>query len=187
MLNMTLHSVVLSYSIALPPHCFTVCAVLCRNTRITDPEILERRYPVLLQHFSLRDGSGGRGLHAGGDGVIREVRFLRTLSVGILSERRAFRPYGMAGGEDGAVGINLLLRADGRTLNLGGKNAFVAKRGDVIRICTPGGGGYGEPRNDGDAAEDDASGRSKTLARAEPHEHVLRGSHAEYTSLQEQA
>lgn len=114
------------------------------NTRITDPEILERRYPVLLREFSLRKGSGGRGKFNGGDGLIREVEFLDTLQVAVLSERRVFSPYGLAGGKPGKRGENLFFTADGRVLNLGGKNEIVANPGDRIRILTPGGGGYGK-------------------------------------------
>ncbi len=118
------------------------------NTRITDPEILERRYPVLLREFSLRRGSGGRGRWPGGDGLVREIEFLATLNVAILSERRVYAPYGMAGGEPGARGRNLFIRADGRVVNLGGKNEIEAKPGDRIRIETPGGGGWGEESGD---------------------------------------
>ncbi|KAK5673023.1 hypothetical protein QVD99_000497 [Batrachochytrium dendrobatidis] len=122
------------------------------NTRITDPEIMERRYPVILHQFGLRSGSGGNGLYHGGDGIIREIEFLETLQVSILSERRVFRPYGLNGGEDGQAAINILLRAgktlsDGsreyRHLSFGGKNSTIVKRGDRIRISTPGGGGWG--------------------------------------------
>lgn len=93
----------------------------CTNTRITDPEILERRYPVLLREFSLRPNSGGKGNFNGGDGVIREIEPLRPLTMSILSERRAFRPYGMNGGQDGKPGINLLVRQDGTHVNIGGR------------------------------------------------------------------
>ncbi len=113
------------------------------NTRITDPEILERRYPVLLRRFSLRSGSGGEGRYRGGDGLVREIEFLAPLDVAILSERRVFAPYGMAGGGPGARGRNTFIRADGRIINLGGKNEISAAPGDVIRIETPGGGGWG--------------------------------------------
>jgi len=123
------------------------------NTRITDPEILERRFPVLLRAFVLRDGSGGRGRHCGGDGVVRELEFRRPLVVSILSERRAFRPYGLEGGEAGARGLNLLTFAGGekdgggkgasRLVNLGGKNTVQVHAGDVLTIYTPGGGGFG--------------------------------------------
>lgn len=80
------------------------------NTRITDPEVLERRYPVLLREFSLRRGSGGRGQHRGGDGVVRDIEFRIPVQVSILSERRAYHPYGMAGGEDAACGLNVWVR-----------------------------------------------------------------------------
>jgi 5-oxoprolinase (ATP-hydrolysing) len=113
------------------------------NTRITDPEILEKRYPVLLREFSIRDGSGGPGRFRGGDGLIREIEFLEPLHVAILSERRVIAPYGLEGGETGALGKNLLIKRDGTTTDLGGKNQFEAEPGDRIRILTPGGGGYG--------------------------------------------
>lgn len=114
------------------------------NTRITDPEILEKRYPVLLRAFHLREGSGGSGAFRGGDGVVRELEFLEAMTVSILSERRAFQPYGLAGGDDGARGMNLLTRADGRVLSLGGKNTVDVRPHEVLTIYTPGGGGYGK-------------------------------------------
>ncbi|RDW94054.1 uncharacterized protein DSM5745_01376 [Aspergillus mulundensis] len=113
------------------------------NTRITDPEVLERRYPVLLRQFSLRGGSGGRGEFRGGDGVVREVEFLIDMHAGILSERRVFQPYGMAGGQPAARGVNLWIRKSGQVINVGGKASCYVKAGDRLRICTPGGGGYG--------------------------------------------
>lgn len=115
----------------------------CTNTRITDPEILERRYPVLLREFSLRRGSGGRGMHQGGDGVIRELEPLRPLTMSILSERRTLHPYGMAGGEDGACGRNLLIKKNGVVVNIGGRCSGPMDVGERLRIETPGGGGYG--------------------------------------------
>ena len=115
------------------------------NTRITDPEILERRYPVVLRAFHLRPGSGGDGAWPGGDGVVREIEFLRPQTVSILSERRALQPFGLAGGGPGASGLNLLIRRDGRTLSLGGKATVGVSGGDRLRILTPGGGGFGEP------------------------------------------
>lgn len=114
------------------------------NTRITDPEVLEKRYPVLLREFSLRKNSGGKGKFNGGDGLIREIEFLEPLTVTILSERRVFAPYGLHGGEPGAKGRNLLLKKDGTETDLGGKNQFQAVPSDRIRILTPGGGAYGE-------------------------------------------
>ncbi len=113
------------------------------NTRITDPEILERRYPVLLKQFSLRRNSGGKGRNRGGDGLVRELEFLAPLNTAILSERRVFAPYGLNGGEAGARGENIFIRADGRRVNLGGKNEIKAEIGDRLLIKTPGGGGYG--------------------------------------------
>ncbi len=113
------------------------------NTRITDPEILERRYPVLLREFSVRRGSGGGGRFKGGDGLIREIQFLEPLNVAILSERRVFSPYGLEGGEPGERGLNLFIRADGRVLNIGAKNEIRAEPGDRLRVLTPGGGGFG--------------------------------------------
>jgi 5-oxoprolinase (ATP-hydrolysing) len=113
------------------------------NTHITDPEILERRYPVLLREFSIRKGSGGKGQFNGGDGLVRELEFLEKLQVAILSERRSHAPYGMIGGEDGQCGRNLFLRKNGPVLNLGGKNEIQAQPGDRFRIETPGGGGWG--------------------------------------------
>jgi len=115
------------------------------NTRITDPEILERRYPVILNKFALRPCSGGEGLFHGGDGVIRELEFRKDLTVSILSERRAFQPFGLEGGHPGARGLNLLKFADDqRTISLGGKNSVNVRKGDRLTIMTPGGGGFGE-------------------------------------------
>ncbi|KAK2047661.1 hydantoinase B/oxoprolinase [Colletotrichum somersetense] len=117
------------------------------NTRITDPESLERRYPVVLRRFCLREGSGGRGAHTGGEGIIRDIEFGIPIKVSILSERRAFAPYGMAGGEDGQRGRNLWVKKSGRVVNLGGKNTARMEAGDRIIIMSPGGGGYGRPED----------------------------------------
>lgn len=116
----------------------------CTNTRITDPEILERRYPVVLREFSLRKGSGGDGHYKGGDGVVREIEPLRPLVMSILSERRALQPYGMNGGNPGKCGLNLLIKKGGLKVNIGGKCSTEIDSGDRIRIETPGGGGFGE-------------------------------------------
>ncbi|MGW8161872.1 MAG: hydantoinase B/oxoprolinase family protein, partial [Desulfobulbales bacterium] len=113
------------------------------NTRITDPEILEQRYPVMLREFSIRKNSGGRGRFCGGNGLVRDIEFLRSLNVTILSERRVFQPYGLNGGQPGKRGQNLFITADGRVINLGGKNEISAQPGDRIQIFTPGGGGWG--------------------------------------------
>ncbi|ELW63391.1 5-oxoprolinase [Tupaia chinensis] len=108
------------------------------NTRITDPEILESRYPVILRRFELRRGSGGRGRFRGGDGVVRELLFREEALLSVLTERR---------GEPGARGLNLLTRKDGRTVNLGGKTSVTVYPGDVFCLYTPGGGGYGDPED----------------------------------------
>lgn len=118
------------------------------NTRITDPEILEKRYPCVLRRFELRDGSGGAGLNPGGEGVVREIQFLTPVHCSILSERRVHRPYGMMGGEPGAAGLNLWLTTDKHTgqerkVNMGGRGSVPMKTGDRVVIITPGGGGYG--------------------------------------------
>ncbi|KAL3793795.1 hypothetical protein ACHAW5_009582 [Stephanodiscus triporus] len=115
----------------------------CTNTRITDPEILERRYPVLLRRFGLRAGSGGAGMHKGGNGVIREIEPLRPLVMSILSERRTLCPYGLEGGEPGKTGRNLLIKEGGIALNIGAKRSGIIKVGERLVIETPGGGGYG--------------------------------------------
>jgi 5-oxoprolinase (ATP-hydrolysing) len=112
------------------------------NTRITDPEILERRYPVLLKEFSLRKNSGGKGRYHGGDGLIRHLEALVPLQVSILSERRVLAPNGILGGEDGKSGNNYMI-CGGTKTDIGGKNSITLKAGDSIRIETPGGGGYG--------------------------------------------
>jgi len=111
--------------------------------RITDPEILERRYPVLLREFSYRRGSGGSGKWKGGDGLVRILEPLTDLSMNILSERRSHAPYGLAGGGAGSKGVNLVT-SGGVTSNIGGKRSCSLKRGDVLILKTPGGGGWGE-------------------------------------------
>ncbi|KAK4457201.1 putative 5-oxoprolinase [Cladorrhinum samala] len=114
------------------------------NTRITDAEVFERRYPVILREFSIRAGSGGQGQHRGGDGVVRDIEFRIPVQVSILSERRVYRPYGLAGGEDGEVGVNLWARKGKEgVVNLGGKNSVPMAAGDRIIVRTPGGGAWG--------------------------------------------
>jgi 5-oxoprolinase (ATP-hydrolysing) len=116
------------------------------NTRLTDPEVIEKRYPVRVLQFAIRRGSGGAGRHCGGDGILRRLEFLRNLEVSLLHSRRGeYPPYGLAGGSPGAIGRNTLHRADGGTEQLGGQVQFVAQTGDVLTIETPGGGGYGAP------------------------------------------
>ncbi|GMH95010.1 hypothetical protein TrST_g1542 [Triparma strigata] len=115
------------------------------NTRITDPEILERRYPVMLHAFEIRKGSGGKGVNPGGDGLTRVIEPLTPLTMSILSERRSRAPYGLMGGGDGACGINLIQRGgeEGQIINVGGKKTTNLNVGDRLIIHTPGGGGWG--------------------------------------------
>jgi 5-oxoprolinase (ATP-hydrolysing) len=116
------------------------------NTRLTDPEVLEFRYPVLLEDFHVRKGSGGRGKWNAGDGVRRTIRFLETMECTILSGHRRVRPFGLAGGETGQVGENAVRRRDGRIEKLEGCDATIIEAGEAIIIQTPTAGGYGEPR-----------------------------------------
>lgn len=113
------------------------------NSRLTDPEVLETRFPVLVETFSVRRGSGGDGAHKGGDGAIRRMRFREPMTAAILSNRRATRPHGLNGGDDGASGINRIERADGRVEKLAARGKTEMDAGDVFVIETPGGGGFG--------------------------------------------
>jgi 5-oxoprolinase (ATP-hydrolysing) len=115
------------------------------NTRMTDPEILELRYPVLLEQFGIRRGSGGAGKWRGGDGAVRRIRFLAPMTAVILASRRTVPPFGLAGGADGAAGLQRVERADGRVEVLSGTDRADLEPGDVFVIETPGGGGYGPP------------------------------------------
>ncbi|HET6326123.1 MAG TPA: hydantoinase B/oxoprolinase family protein [Planctomycetaceae bacterium] len=123
------------------------------NTRLTDPEVIERRYPVRVHEFCIRRGSGGTGHHRGGDGVVRRLEFLRSLIVSMLSERReAFAPFGLEGGNAGARGRNTLQRVgSAQSEDLGGKFAIEVQPGDVLTIETPGGGGFGQAKSTGHA------------------------------------
>lgn len=113
------------------------------NTRMTDPEIFEQRYPVLLHRFGLRENSGGAGCHRGGDGLVRFIEFRRPVVVSILSERRVHAPRGLKGGKDGLQGANFLVTKDKRRVYLGGKNTVQVQAGEILEIFTPGGGGWG--------------------------------------------
>ncbi|HMR55741.1 MAG TPA: hydantoinase B/oxoprolinase family protein [Cyclobacteriaceae bacterium] len=113
------------------------------NTRITDAEILEHRYPVLLRRFEIRKNSGGKGKWKGGDGVIREVRFNEKMEVNLLTQHRKETPYGMAGGHSGLCGQQYLIRNNGEKIQLSGLTSVEVKAGDSIAIETPGGGGWG--------------------------------------------
>jgi 5-oxoprolinase (ATP-hydrolysing) len=120
------------------------------NSRITDPEVLEWRFPVLLESFVIRAGSGGAGLHHGGNGVVRRLRFLEPMTAAILSSSREVPPFGVLGGESGAVGRNWIECADGSTIQLSACDQFEMNTGDVFVIETPGGGGYGRAGHNGD-------------------------------------
>ncbi|HET9429044.1 MAG TPA: hydantoinase B/oxoprolinase family protein [Allosphingosinicella sp.] len=113
------------------------------NSRLTDPEILETRYPVILERFAIRRGSGGRGAHHGGDGVERQFRFLEPMDAGILSNRRRVAPRGIEGGEDAKAGVNKVVRSDGTVEILAATASARMAAGDRFIIETPGGGGYG--------------------------------------------
>jgi 5-oxoprolinase (ATP-hydrolysing) len=115
------------------------------NSRLTDPEVLEARYPIRVVEFTVRRGSGGRGRHRGGDGVIRKLEFLEPMQAAILSNNRTTRPPGLAGGEPGQAGRNYVLHPDGTRTDLGPVAEFSVSAGDVLVIETPGGGGYGAP------------------------------------------
>ncbi|KAF6827199.1 hydantoinase B/oxoprolinase [Colletotrichum musicola] len=120
------------------------------NTRITDPEVFEKRYPCILRRFELRAGSGGKGANRGGDGTVREIEFRVPVQCSILSERRSRRPYGMEGGGDGEAGVNLVIVRDDltgleRVVNLGAKATTKLREGERVIIQSPGGGAWGAP------------------------------------------
>ena len=114
------------------------------NSRLTDPEVLEFRFPVRLESYAIRQGSGGAGRWHGGDGGVRRVRFLEPMTAGILSNGRVHPAFGMAGGQSGLPGINRVVRADGRTQELAHIGQVEMLAGDVFEIHTPGGGGFGK-------------------------------------------
>ncbi|KAI1798194.1 cytoplasmic protein [Ganoderma leucocontextum] len=162
------------------------------NTRIGDVEILERRYPVVVHQFGIREGSGGTGRFRGGDGVVREIQFLEPLQVSILSERRTRQPYGMAGGHPGALGRNTWVKQprneDGdlpknaeqqngplkpRKINIGGKATVFMGKGDRLLIETPGAGAWGLPVDEEDETH-----------HVHKHEWAPRGSLAEREAAQ---
>jgi 5-oxoprolinase (ATP-hydrolysing) len=113
------------------------------NTYLTDPEVLEWCFPVLLEAFAIRQGSGGEGKYRGGDGVMRRIRFLEEVIVSIISNHRKVPPYGLQGGEAGKTGRNLLQRVTGEIVNLGSSAHVKIYPGDVVLLETPGGGGFG--------------------------------------------
>lgn len=117
------------------------------NSRLTDPEVLEWRFPVRLEEFSIRTGSGGQGRFCGGDGAVRRVRFLEAMSANILAGHRRVPPYGAAGGAPGAVGENYVERDDGTVVSLSHRGQVTVQPDDIFVIKTPGGGGYGPEPN----------------------------------------
>jgi len=115
------------------------------NTRMTDAEILEHRYPVRVERFAVRRGSGGAGRYRGGDGAVREIVFLSSVSLSVLGQHRTVAPYGLAGGAPGRTGAQRLVRANGEVVPLGSIDSCEAGPGDRLIVETPGGGGYGAP------------------------------------------
>jgi len=113
------------------------------NTLNTPIEALEYSYPFMVTEYSIRRGTGGRGRHRGGDGIVREIRLQAEADITVLSERRKLPPYGLFGGEPGAVGKNIIVLG-GRHQEKPGKFSASLQQGDIVRIETPGGGGYGE-------------------------------------------
>ncbi len=136
------------------------------NSRITDPEVLELRFPVLLESFAIRAGSAGDGAHHGGNGVIRRLRFLAPMTAAILSSSRNVPPFGLQGGEPGAPGRNRVECADGRTVHLSACDQIDMKTGDTFIIETPGGGGYGPaPKSDAQAVMTQATSVHARVAK----------------------
>ena len=115
------------------------------NSRMTDPEVLEARFPIYVREFSIRRGSGGAGRHRGGHGIVRKLEFRQSMRAGILANNRTTRPPGRAGGEDGQAGHTRVIRADGRITECHSVDEFDVDTGDILVIETPGGGGWGKP------------------------------------------
>ncbi|MGW6357759.1 hydantoinase B/oxoprolinase family protein [Streptomyces sp. NPDC055092] len=132
------------------------------NSRLTDPEVLEWRLPVLLEEFAVRRGSGGPGRWHGGDGAVRRLRFLEPMTVSTLSQHRRVPPYGMAGGGPGALGANSVEHPDGTVDRLAGSDSADVLPGDVLVIETPGGGGYGPPPPAGNDHSDSSEAGEET-------------------------
>ena len=114
------------------------------NSRMTDPEVLEFRFPVRLESYAMRADSGGAGKWIGGNGGVRRVRFLQPMTAGILSNGRVHGAFGMAGGGAGQPGINRVVRSDGRVEELQHIGQAQMEAGDIFEIHTPGGGGFGK-------------------------------------------
>ncbi len=117
------------------------------NSRLTDPEVLEWRYPVVLETFHIRHGSGGAGAHRGGEGVVRRMRFEEAMEINVVAGHRVVPPYGAAGGEPGQVGSSRKIATDGTVTEFGATAQTTIEPGECFEIETPGGGGYGSPIN----------------------------------------
>jgi 5-oxoprolinase (ATP-hydrolysing) len=154
------------------------------NTRITDVEIMERRYPVVVREFGLRAASGGAGAFSGGDGTVRELAFRRPIQLSLLTERRERAPYGLAGGADGEMGKNLLLKADGSVIRLDGKSSVLCQAGDALRLLSPGGGGFGQA---GSGFAMTSPGGMQGVEAGEHIGHGAAGSLANYAQMQTSA
>ena len=115
------------------------------NTRMSDPEVIEENFPVHLEEFSIRKNSGGIGAYMGGNGVVRKMQFLESMTVTTLTSHRIIKPFGVNGGGDGALGHNSVIWSDGRVENLKGNDTRQLNNGDIFVMKTPGGGGYGAP------------------------------------------
>jgi 5-oxoprolinase (ATP-hydrolysing) len=115
------------------------------NTRITDPELMEYRYPVQVLYFGIRHNSGGKGHYNGGNGLRRELQFLAPVALSVLTQHRNNPPYGMAGGEPGSVGTQYIKKTSGAIIDLASIDSAEAEAGDILVMLTPGGGGYGHP------------------------------------------
>jgi 5-oxoprolinase (ATP-hydrolysing) len=114
------------------------------NSRMTDPEVLEARYPVIVREFSIRRNSGGNGRFRGGNGTVRRIEFRQPMQVAILSNNRRVAPFGLDGGEPGVPGRNSIIRNNGAREDLGGVDETGVASGDILIIETPGGGGFGQ-------------------------------------------
>ncbi|XP_064641075.1 5-oxoprolinase-like [Lineus longissimus] len=156
------------------------------NTRITDPEIIERRYPILLRRFSLNPGTGGAGKFRGGDGIVRELLFRKTLELSILTERRVMQPYGLQGGGCGMRGLNILVHSDGRSVNLGGKTSVTVRAGDQFQLFTPGGGGFG-CQDDNSIDDHDGGSKKRRTDPISSQMYLQKGSVYAYKLAQESA